>query len=168
MKKLNLMLTLLIFSFSLVAQSNFFIQTGAGIPEGYNLGLGYRYSSYGGVDLTYGSDLKFSDGDVFYLLTLNHAFYLGKIREKVNRKLWSFNVGLTTNILNNNHEEGYELYLSGWFGREVVISQDILIKPGLGIFNSVYSKIKIKDGRYEGAKLLPVYPKFGITLIYDI
>ena len=168
MKKLKLMLMLLVISFSLVAQSNFFVEAGAGIPEFYNIGLGYQYSSFGSVDLTYGSDLKVLDGDLFYLLTLNHAFYFGKIGEKANRKLWSFNVGLTTNFFNNDHEEGYKLYLSGWFGREVVISQNILIKPGLGVFNSVYSKINIKDGKYEGAKLLPVYAKFGITLIYNV
>jgi hypothetical protein len=43
MKKPKLFLTLLIISYSSIAQNKFFIEAGAGIPEGYNLGLGYRF-----------------------------------------------------------------------------------------------------------------------------
>jgi hypothetical protein len=169
MKKLNLFLILLIISCSSIAQNKFFIETGAGIPEDYNLGLGYRYSSFGGIEVKYGSDLQFSDGQIFHLLTLNHAIYFGKLNNNAGRKLWSFNTGLTTEFFNNEHEEGYEMFLSGWFAREIAITKRILIEPGLGVFQSVYSNMKNKDGIIEGSViLLPVYPKFGISLIFDI
>ncbi len=169
MKKINLLLTLLIISICSFAQKKFYLETGVGIPEGYNVGVGYQYASFGGFDFKYGSDLKAFDNEGFYLLTLTHDFYFGKVRENVDRRLWSFNIGFTTEFINNSHKEGYEMFLTGYFAREFVITKKVLIEPGLGVFQRVNRRIEIKDRYIVGdVILLPVYPKFVISLIYDI
>lgn len=169
MKKLNLLLTLLIISFCSFAQKKLYLETGVGIPEGYHVGIGYRYTSITNISLKYGSNLKFYDDERFHLITLNNAFYFGKIHEQANRKLWSINMGLTTEYINNSHEEGNEFYSSGWVTREIVLTNRIMISPEIGVFRSIYSNKKIKDGIHVGSViLLPVNPKIGMSLIFNI
>jgi hypothetical protein len=169
MKKINLLLTLLIISISSFAQKKFYLETGVGIPEGYHVGVGYQYATFGGFDFKYGSDLKPFDSNGFHLLTITHALYFGKIRENVERKLWSFNIGFTTYFANNSHVEGYEMLLSGYFAREFVITRKFLVQPGLGVFQRVNNQLENKDGHIDGdVILLPVYPKFNLSLIFDV
>jgi len=169
MKRLIFLSLCMVLFFPSIAQKNFFVEAGAGVPEGFNLGPGYRYTPVTSVSLKYAPVFNLYGGGISHIVTLNNAFYFGKIHEKVNRKLWSFNIGLTTAIINNDHKKGYEMVLSGCFAREFAITEKIFIRPELGGFQTINKHIEAKDGDIGGdVILLPVYPKIGLSFIFDI
>jgi hypothetical protein len=147
------------------SQENIDLTLGAAIPEGFHLGSRFHYSTNSRIDLRIGSDLLFADQKQYIFFGLNHAVYFGKINEKADRKLWTFNTGLTFLFSNSSHREASAQLLKVYFAREIPVTKNILIEPELGINYLLHENSRIKDGLYEGY-LLRFLPVAGVNIVF--
>jgi hypothetical protein len=155
----------LIISFTGYSQNKIGFKLGASIPEGYHAGILFQYNQNNRIDISYGTDLKFTQNNKFNIYSIYHAFFLGKTSKKTQTKLWALNFGLSYLYEDNAHERRNNLYMNIFGSRDIPLTKKLILHPELGVSFLIYDKNQIKDEMYEGNNYT-VIPKFGLSLIY--
>lgn len=158
---LFIVLVLISTSLSTVAQEKLNYSLGFSFPEGYNLGIRYKYKVDKRIDFFYGFSQPFDTRTNWNSFSLNHAFYFGKLKQITNHKLWTINTGFTyatTNLPDYKDDNGF---INLYFAREISITKNVFIEPKLGcsylLFYNIY------EGMINGY-VIRFIPNFGLNL----
>ncbi len=141
---------------------------GASTPELYHFGIRSHYLPNARLDFNFGSDLNNDDQGREYAITINHAYYPGKVNPKFKRKLWSFNTGFSFLVKKNIEYKTTASYLNLFFAREFPVTKRIFIEPELGISYFLFEHVVNTDNEVLSGDRTPIIPKFGINLILKI
>ena len=149
------------------AQQRFGFELGAGFPSGYTIGFFSKYSPKSKFELNYGTDLKFADDKRVHILALNHGHYFGTPNKKWEKKLWAINTGFVYGYSESSHKKASSLILDIHFSREIPLSSKWSLEPYMGIAGLLMNKVEKKDEFHE-VNNIPVFPVFGIKLLYQL
>lgn len=158
---------MILIHFFVHSQEKLDLSIGFTFPEGFYTGVRYHYAPDNRIDFRIGSDLKFTDGKQYGFLMLNHAFYFGKINQKIEQKCWSFNTGILFSHSDNNHKETSSGILKSFIARDFAVSNKIIVQPELGVNYLLFNNSRIKDGFYEGY-IIRFFPMGGVNLIFRL
>lgn len=140
---------------------------GVSIPELYHCGIRYHYIPNARLDFNFGSDFENDENGRLYSATLNHAYYFGKINSKVNKKLWSFNSGVSFLIEKNIYRKITIACLNLFLAREFAITKNIFIQPELGASYFLFEHSS-DVYYYSSGYRIRLIPKFGLNLLLRI
>jgi hypothetical protein len=141
---------------------------GASIPELYHFGVGVHYMTNGRLDFIFGSDFKNNDNGTLYAGTINHAYYLGKVNPKVDKKLLSINTGFSFLIEQTEEVKSTSAYVNLFFAREFPVTKRIFIQPELGASYFLFENMVDKDNVVSKRNRTRIIPKLGLNLIVRI
>ena len=164
MKKLILPITTLLFltipaeSFT---QEKWNVSAGISIPEGYNLGIRYKYKIDKRLDFFYGNSVPFDADNNWNYFSINHAIYFGKLNAKQNQKLWSINTGFLLGLTNERNSQNVNGFVNLYFAREIPNSKRMFIEPKLGASYLLF--YRVNKGIINGY-VIRIIPNFGLNL----
>lgn len=147
------------------SQAKFDVSVGLAIPEGYNLGVKYKYKTNRSVNFYYGQSVPFEKDGKWNSFSINHAIYFGKINSKTNEKLWSVNTGFLYGISNDSDAKIHNGFLNLYFAREIVLSPGFYIEPKLGASYLLF--YDVTRGFINGY-IIRIIPNFGLSLGFKI
>jgi hypothetical protein len=141
---------------------------GASMPEQYHCGIGFHYIPNARIDFNFGSDFKNDDNGRLYEVTINHAYYFGKVNPEVNKKSWSINSGFSLLIEKVPQEKSTAAYVNLFFAQELPITKKIFIQPEFGASYFLFEQIVNQDNIVISGYRTRIIPKLGLSLIMKI
>ena len=142
-------------------QEKWIVSAGISIPEGYSLGIRYKYKINKRLDFFYGNSVPFAAGNNWNSFSINHAFYIGKLNAKQNQKLWSINTGFLLGLTNERNSQNVNGFVNLYFAREIPISKRMFIEPKLGVSYLLF--YRVNKGIINGY-VIRIIPNIGLNL----
>jgi hypothetical protein len=171
-KPLHCLLLIVIFSFVFVkqisGQNKVNISTGIGIPELFNVGLGYQIEQVQ-TGIVFG--FMTSKDDRLSSVSVDGYYHFAGFSELSDRRPWYGRIGL--NYLQDETKTFVDkyLYLNSRIGRDFNISNRIGIEIDAGIIIQLFNKKLRKEPSGGGWNIdfdFPLLPGFGFRVFYRI
>jgi len=168
LKKIIILVFVLLSFTSLLAQrNNFYISTGAGLPELLNVGIGYRFEQIK-IGLTAGTKPK---DDVISLM-LDGRFYFGEISKLSQKAPWYLHFGFDFLKSKTITEKEKFLFNTIRIGREIYFSKNFGLDLNIGLLTGLaHNKTLLRNNEYptgRGFDLPTIFASFGIGLFLTI
>lgn len=170
---LSLLLLLSEFTYAQEKKLDIDLVIGASMPELYHCGIRFHYIPNARLDFNFGSDFNNNYNGTLDALTINHAYYFGKVnstgyRKTFNKKLWSINLGVSFLVEQTNFEKSTASYLNLFFAREIPITKKLFFQPEFGASYFLFEHKVIEGDIVTVGHRTLISPKFGINLFLKI